>query len=235
MLRKAARPEHLVIGDREVPLRIRRVARARRMTLRIDAAAEGIDLTLPRWVSFAEGLQFAESKKRWLERRLCDMPERTPFTDGAIVPILGESYRIRHRPDSLPLVWRWRREIHVGGSENGLGERLVAWLREEAAGEIRARAGAKSARLDLPAPPIAIRDTRSLWGSCSPSGRLSFCWRLIMAPEAILDYVVAHEVAHLRHHHHGKRFWNLVAKLTGDVEAARTWLRQEGARLHRYG
>jgi predicted metal-dependent hydrolase len=235
MLRKAARPECLLVGDREVPLRIRKLARARRMTLRVDAAAEGVDLTLPRWVSIAEGLQFAESKKRWLERRLFDMPARTPFADGAIVPILGESCRIRHRPDALPIVWRWRREIHVGGAETALAKHLVVWLREIAMGEIANRARVKTALLDLPAPPISIRDTRSLWGSCSPTGRLSFCWRLIMAPEPILDYVVAHEVAHLRHHHHGKRFWNLVAKLTGDVEAARAWLRQEGARLHRYG
>ncbi len=235
MLRKTARPERLVVGDHEVPLRIRKLARARRMTLRIDAAADGIDLTLPRWVSIAEGLQFAESKRRWIERRFLDIPARTPFADGAIVPILGESCHIRHRPDALPIVWRKNREIHVGGAGDSLAENLVTWLREEAFAEFGSRARTKAARLDLPAPPISVRDTRSLWGSCSPTGRLSFCWRLIMAPEPILDYVVAHEVAHLRYHHHGKRFWDLVAKLTRDVEAARAWLRQEGARLHRYG
>jgi predicted metal-dependent hydrolase len=163
------------------------------------------------------------------------MPARTPFADGAIVPILGESCRIRHRPDALPLVWRRRREIHVGGAPSDLAESLVGWLRDEAATEIGHRVRTKSAQLGLPAPPVTMRDTRSLWGSCSPQGRLSFCWRLIMAPEPVLDYVVAHEVAHLRYHHHGARFWGLVAKLTGDVEVARTWLRQEGARLHRYG
>ncbi|MFO0998022.1 MAG: SprT family zinc-dependent metalloprotease [Alphaproteobacteria bacterium] len=205
------------------------------MTLRIDAAADGVDLTLPRWVSLTEGLRFAESKKPWLERRLGDMPARTPFADGAIVPILGESCRILHRPEALPLVWRRRREIHVGGPENGLAARLSLWLREEAAAEIRVRVRAKSAILDRSVPPVVVRDTSSLWGSCSSSGRLSFCWRLIMAPEPVLDYVVAHEVAHLRHHNHGPRFWALVGELTKDAEGCRAWLRQEGARLHRYG
>ena len=86
-------------------------------------------------------------------------------------------------------------------------------------------------------PParISMRDTRSRWGSCSRAGNLNFSWRLVMAPENVLDYVVAHEVAHLRELNHSARFWTLVDTLCPDVKDARWWLRTHGAALHRYG
>ena len=80
-----------------------------------------------------------------------------------------------------------------------------------------------------------MRDTRSRWGSCSADGKLSFSWRLVMAPEGVLDYVVAHEVVHLVERNHGSRFWDLVTRLTDDAGTARAWLNAHGARLHRYG
>ncbi len=229
------RGAHLTIAGREVAVRVRKTARARRMTLRIDGAIDGIDLTLPRWVSVAEGLRFAESKRDWLTDRLAALPARVRFEDGALVPLAGREYRVRHREAELPLVWLEREEIRAGGAERGLPERIGAWIKDLAKRELARRAAEKAVRIGLPAPAVRLRDTRSLWGSCSPKGRLTFTWRLVFAPEAVMDYVVAHEVAHLKHMNHGKRFWALVDQLTADAAGARAWLRREGARLHRYG
>jgi predicted metal-dependent hydrolase len=93
----------------------------------------------------------------------------------------------------------------------------------------------KSRLIERSSGRITIRDTKSRWGSCSHDGNLSFCWRLVMAPAAVLDYVVAHEVAHLRWNDHGPRFWDTVAELTPDPDGARKWLNDFGERLHRYG
>ena len=109
------------------------------------------------------------------------------------------------------------------------------WLREQARSEIATRVQEKACLLERAPGRITVRDTRSRWGSCSHDGNLSFCWRLVMAPMMVLDYVVAHEVAHLRWTHHGPRFWATVATLTANAGAARCWLDDHGERLHRYG
>lgn len=235
MAKRAPAPTHLTLNGRTVPFRVRKIARARRITLRVDAAEDGVGLTLPRWVSIDEGLRFVETKRGWLERRLARLPPRTLIEAGATVPILGVQHTIRHCPEALPFVWHAARELRVGGPPDALAARVIDWLHDLARAEIPRRAAEKAARIGFDPPPVGLRDTRSLWGSCSPRGRLSFCWRLVMAPEPVLDYVVAHEVAHLRHLNHGKRFWALVETLTGDMDAARAWLNREGPGLHRYG
>lgn len=235
MAKRATAPTHLSLNGRAVPFSVRKIAQARRMTLRVDAAADGVGLTLPRWVSIEEGLRFVETKRGWLEGRLARLPPRTEIAPDTAVPILGVPHRVHHCADALPFVWQAGGELHVGGPAEGIAMRVVAWLRERARAEIPRRAVEKAARLGFPPPPVGLRDTRSLWGSCSPRGRLSFCWRLVMAPEPVLDYVVAHEVAHLRHLNHGKRFWALVETLTDDIAAARAWLNREGPSLHRFG
>jgi predicted metal-dependent hydrolase len=235
MAKRVPAPAHLDLNGRSVPFSVRKIARARRMTLRVDAAEDGVALTLPRWVSIEEGLRFVDAKRGWLESRLARLPPRTAIGHDAAVPILGVPHRVHHDAGALPLVWLEKNTLCVGGPAATVGPRVLTWLRERARTEIPRRAAEKAARLDLAPPPVTLRDTRSLWGSCSPRGRLSFCWRLVMAPEPILDYVVAHEVAHLRHLNHGKRFWALVEMLTGDVDAARAWLNREGPGLHRFG
>lgn len=235
MAKRATAPTHLDLNGRAVPFSIRKIARARRMTLRVDAADDGVGLTLPRWVSIDEGLRFVEAKRGWLESRLARLPPRTMIAPDADIPILGIPHRIQHCADALPFILQGKGELRVGGPADAMAVRVLAWLRERARTEIPRRAAEKAAQIGLGPPPVGLRDTRSLWGSCSPRGRLSFCWRLVMAPEPVLDYVVAHEVAHLRHLNHGKRFWALVETLTQDVDEARLWLRREGPGLHRFG
>ena len=125
--------------------------------------------------------------------------------------------------------------MHVAGAPEFLRRRVLDFLRGEARRQLSAMVVVKSAMLGLTARRIAVKDTRSRWGSCAADGSLAFSWRLVMTPEFVQDYVAAHEVAHLRHMNHGKRFWNLVNRLTPHAAAAIPWLRAEGFRLLRVG
>ncbi len=225
----------LHIDGRAVPLVVRRNLRARRLIVRMDRSGEGVVVTVPATLGIEDGIALARRKIGWIAARLAALPPRVPFAHGAMVPVLGTELRVRHHPDGRPPVRRAGGEIVVCGHPEHLARRLADWLKGEARRQIVPRAKAKAAQLDRPLGRIAVRDTRSRWGSCSANGNLSFCWRLILAPETVLDYVVAHEVAHLAVRDHGRRFWRAVATLTEDAAAARAWLRRHGSALHRYG
>ena len=230
--------ESLWLDGRAVPLVCRVSPRARRITLRVDAKSATVQLTLPRGVSRAEALAFAERHRDWLRRRLSDLPAPVPFVAGAEIPILGETHVIRHAPGARRGVWRESGAILVSGGAEFVPRRVTDFLKREARREIQARAQDKAASLPGKARQlrkVILRDTRSRWGSCAHSGDLSFSWRLILTPEFVCDYVVAHEVAHLAEMNHGPRFWRLVGELTDSVSEAKSWLRREGAGLHRYG
>ncbi len=214
---------------------VRRSARARRILLRIDTASGGVVLVLPRRASLAEGLRFAQSKDHWVARRLESLPPLVRFIDGATIPLLGRMCEIVWSPGASRGIKLAGERIETGGPAETLSRRIEAWLRRQARARIEARAGAMAPRIGARLGRIAIRDTNSRWGSCSRAGNLNFSWRLALAPTWVLDYVVAHEVAHLKQMNHGKRFWRLVDELVGDPVDARAWLRANGAGLHRYG
>lgn len=230
--------ETLLLDGRAVPLTCRVSPRARRITLKLDAKSGAVQLTLPRGVSRAQGLDFAERHRDWLSRRLADLPPRVPFAEGAELPLLGVPHVVRHAPAARRGVWRENGVLWVSGRPEFIERRVADFLKREAKREIQERARAKAALLPAKARPlgrVVLRDTRSRWGSCALSGDLSFSWRLILAPEAVLDYVVAHELAHLAEMNHGPAFWRLVGRLTESVKEPKAWLRREGAGLHRYG
>ncbi|MGB6766784.1 MAG: SprT family zinc-dependent metalloprotease, partial [Methyloceanibacter sp.] len=112
---------------------------------------------------------------------------------------------------------------------------MLDWLKRQAHQDLKARVGVHANRLDLMPSRIFVRDQTTRWGSCSTTGALSFSWRLVLAPPFVLDYLAAHEVAHLGHMNHGPRFWGLVERTMPRHEEARSWLRKHGASLHRYG
>ena len=223
---------------RRVPVTLRRNPRARRIILRVDRqgdSGDGVSVTLPRGASRAEGMALVREKADWVLERLSELGPRVAFADGSVVPLGGADHLIRHVPGSRGAVRREGVEILVAGRIEHLGRRVRDWFRAQARSEITSRVREKAASLGRPAGRITIRDTRSRWGSCSADGNLSFCWRLVMAPVRVLDYVVAHEVAHLAEANHGPKFWQAVDGLTEDMDEARGWLRENGEALHRYG
>lgn len=192
-------------------------------------------MVLPRRVPLWEGEDFARSKARWIARALADTPKPVPFADGAEIPLLDAKVLLSARPDQRGAVMKHDGVVVVPGRPEHLPRRVGEWFRREAKNEIIGRVHDKAIRVKRRIRRIAVRDPRTLWGSCSPSGDLSFSWRLLMAPDSVLDYVIAHEVAHLVEHNHGPRFWSLVETLTVATSDSRAWLRVNGATLHRYG
>ena len=229
-------PRQIHLSAGRVPVKVRVSPRARRLALRIDAQAEAVELVLPRRTSVSRALSFIDENLVWLEKRITALPPRTPLAEGETVPILDVPHRIR-RVDGArdhKNVWIADGFIHVAALSDHVPKKIVDFLKEMARGEFQRRAARLAAELNRTVGRIAVRDTTTRWGSCSANGNLAFSWRLIMAPEEVLNYVVAHEVAHLVEMNHGAAFWRLVRELVGDVKRPQAWLSQHGAALHRY-
>jgi predicted metal-dependent hydrolase len=229
----AAETMHLPGGPAQVAWR--RSTRARRVSLRIDPREGTVVVTLPTRAGRNAGVALLMSHADWVTDRLAALPAAVPFADGAFVPFLGRPHRIRHLPEARGAAWCAGDEICVTGRPEFLSRRVTDFLRAEALRRLRALAVTKAALAGLTPRRIAVKDTQSRWGSCASDGAIAFSWRLVMAPGFVQDYVVAHEVAHLRHMNHGPRFWALVNRLTPYTAEAVPWLRGEGARLLRVG
>ena len=233
-LPETARLARLKLQGRDIDLAVRVNRRARRISLRVDPADGRVVLVLPASRARAEGLRFAETKAAWLLARLADVPPRRPFAEGEVTPLLGRPHVVRSEPSGCG-VRVADGEIRVAGRPEHMARRLKDWLKAEARRDLSIRALSLAERIDERVTNVTVRESRTRWGSCTRGGRLSFCWRLVLAPEHVIDYVVAHEVAHLKHMNHGPRFWKLVGELCPEHAEARDWLRAKGAELHRYG
>lgn len=211
----------------------RRNARARRVSLRIDPTEGMVVVTLPPRAGKRAGMALLMTHADWVSDRLARLPDALRFADGETIPFCGAPVVIRHVPRARGGAWFTDGALHVTGAPEFLCRRVTDFLRAEARRRFTALVIGKTALASLRARRVTVKDTRSRWGSCAPDGSIALCWRLIMAPDFVQDYVVSHEVAHLRHMNHGARFWDLVERLTPHTEAAMTWLRTDGARLQR--
>lgn len=190
---------------------------------------------MPNRASDAAAQRFLASNAGWVLRQLARLPAAVPFADGAVLPLLGRDVILRHLPEGRLAARLDGEVLLVSGDAAHLPRRVRDFLKVLARRELAARAQATAARLGRRVTRVSVRDGTSRWGSCTAAGALSFSWRLILAPVWVLDYVVAHEVAHLVHLDHSPRFWAVVRKLSPDAERARAWLARHGAALHRYG
>lgn len=205
------------------------------MTLRV--APTGVRLTVPPRVSAAQIDAFLRASAGWVGEQRARLPPAPPrLADGDRLAHLDETLElvVAHRPGRRAGVVRQGPRLMVSARDAGaLDAQVEAWYRAEARRIIAPRSLALAAALGASVARVAIRDPRSRWGSCSTAGTLSFSWRLVLAPERVLDYVVAHEVCHLLRPDHSPAFWALVAETFPGPDAARRWLRQNGALLHR--
>lgn len=219
-------------------LRLRVSVRAKRLALRLDTKDGKIDLVVPKRASLKKALQFANEYRDWINRHADGLAPAIRFCDGAVIPVLGRDRVIRVAYD--PDLKRTTITLHddtlaVRTNKDDPSGRITRFLKTLARDEINRLARAKATQINRAVTEIQIRDTTSRWGSCSPDGVLSFSWRLILAPYESLDYVVAHEVAHLVHLNHKSRFWALCEKLSENFETGHNWMKTQGQSLMRYG
>ena len=229
----------LTIAGREVPLTIRAHPRARRLTLRIEPGGRGLRLTVPPKARRGDVDAFIARHEGWAAEKLAALPVAPKVEAGATIPIAGEPHLIEHTGALRGRTERvagddGRLVLRVSGDPASTGRRVAELLRREARGPIEAAAARHAARVGREPKAIRLKDTRSRWGSCTAEGTLAFSWRLAMAPPHILDYLVAHECAHLRHMDHGAAFWSLCRELAPRTDEAKAWLRCEGQALHAY-
>ncbi len=216
-------------------LLVRRHPRARVASLRISADGAGVIVVLPARKRLQDAVAVARHHAEWIRDHLQTLPEHVPFVNGAVLPVHGRQCVVRHIGAHRPGVKETEERLVVGGAAEDVSRHIEAWLRGEARRVLSELISAKAGQVGRLPTRISVRDTRSRWGSCSSAGALSFSWRLILAPPEVLDYVVAHEMAHLTHPGHGPEFWLTVARLTDHMDAGRAWLRRHGRELFRYG
>ncbi len=235
---EAPAPATLTLDGRDVPVRYRRNPRAQRIIMRMDKTGRGIVLTVPDGTSHARAHEFARSQSGWIWQRL----DATGSTDdakslaGTSIVVRGANHVIvAAEGRGVPVHIRDFPEpsLMVRGEPEHMARRITDFLKREAKADLERTSRAYADAMGVTFKTVSVRDTTSRWGSCSSTGTLSYSWRLILAPPRVLDYVAAHEVAHLREMNHGPDFWELVYRHCPHTEMARKWLRKNGHTLHK--
>ena len=217
--------------DPDIEIFLRKNNKSRRITLRISALDGKITLTGPSNLDFEEFRKFAESKKSWLKSKRGSFQPPIFVSEGIKIPILGAETKVLYcrvqKPKKIGNVLYVNKRHPIANQVKNYLIEICAVHLDYICNEFSERLGSKFHK-------ITLRDTRSRWGSCSADANLMFSWRLVMAPEDILAYVAAHEVAHLKHMNHSKEFWETVEFLFGPYKKEKAWLKQNGPSLYRY-
>jgi len=212
-----------------------RLVRARRRTVGIYVERDGVEVRAPRYATIAEIDAFLRQKESWIFERLAEWRRRPPplaWRHGSRLPLLGREVSIAcvaHAREARLLEDR----LEVGDERNasGIRARVLAWIRRAALAHFRDRIAEFAPRLAVPEPSLGLSNADTLWGSCSPKGRVLLNWRLYLLAPRLIDYVVVHELAHLRELNHSRRFWRLVESVYPGCRAARTELRRQALAL----
>lgn len=222
----------ILAGSPEISIVLKRNGRAKRLSLRVSRLDGRVTMSLPKWTPEAEALGFAREKEGWIRRQLANqtdvsLPEIGGHVmfEGGEVPLVSARIRSARFEDGTLL---------VPGDPERAPARVAAFLKVMARQRLTEASDFYAGEVGRSYGRVTIRDTRSRWGSCSSGGNLMFSWRLIMAPREVLDYVAAHEVAHLVEMNHSSAFWNVVEGICPEYRVPRHWLRKNGARLHAY-
>lgn len=228
-------PALLKIEDRELPVILRRNRQARRLIVRLGRDGASVTVTVPPRASRREALEFTERSLPWIRERLKRQATRMVFAPSASFPLRGAPMRIELAGMQRGIIKQSDGVLLVPGEPAHVGRRVRDWLIKEAKRDLTEASRRYAEAMGVKFHRISVRDQKSRWGSCSPDGNLSYSWRLIMAPPHVLDYVAAHEVAHLRHMNHGFRFWRLVLEHCARAHEAKHWLKANAEEVHRYG
>lgn len=219
-------------------VKVKKSTRARRMALRLDAKERVFHLVLPKGMSLKSAKAFIDEHERWMKEKLRELPRPVTFDHGETIPVFGRQRTIRiikRKTLKTTDVILKHNEILVVTNLDDPTSRIKRALAKWAKDRLTELSLEKAKEIGEEIKAITVRDTKSRWGSCAEDGGLSFSWRLIFAPNEAFDYVVAHEVAHLRHMNHGRHFWNLCRALSDDFLEGQYWMQAYGQDLMRYG
>jgi predicted metal-dependent hydrolase len=222
----------LLPGSPPVEIVLKRSARARRFSLRVSRLDGRVTLSLPARAREAEAMAFARAQEGWIRETLADMPQRAGVGIGSVLPVEGRMLLLA--PGAGRAVRVDGDSLLIPGDPAQAGARAGAFLRALARERLVAASDRYAALIGRKVARVTLRDTRSRWGSCAQDGALMYSWRLIMAPASVLDYVAAHEVAHMQEMNHSPAYWAVVDRLYPGWQVQRKWLHAEGQALHQY-
>jgi predicted metal-dependent hydrolase len=233
----APEPCMMQIDGQDIKLSFKRNARCKRMIMRVAKDGSGLMMTLPKRTTQSEALRFAHASKAWVFKNISKCMPALAFEDGVSVPFRGETYTITCPGGKRGLVQldQVAKTIIVPGESAHVNRRLTDWFKQQALKDLTLASEHYAHAMGVEYSALSVRDQSSRWGSCSAARALSYSWRLVLAPRCVLDYVAAHEVAHIEEMNHGPRFWRLVLTHCKNAKEARTWLKHEARDLHRYG
>jgi len=231
-------PSIYTVAGRDLPLKCVASPRAKRLTLRIEAGGRGLRITMPPHAREADVLDFIRRHHSWLEKRLALLPAaaqaENQLIDGGIIPIFGEPRRIAHcagRGITHLAAHEGEACLCVYGRPEFIARHIRDFLKKQAEQTLTPLVAKHAAAIGIKPRSISYKDTKSRWGSCSSERRLSFSWRLTMAPMQVIDYLAAHEVAHLQEMNHAPQFWALCERLCPQTQKCRQWLKDNGQKL----
>jgi predicted metal-dependent hydrolase len=219
-------------GTPPVDITLRRSARARRFSLRVSRLDGRVTLSVPLRAQESEAMAFARAQEDWIRTTLSRMPSQAGVGIGTILPVEGRLLTLTPATGRAPRIEG--DSLLVPGDPAQAGVRAGAFLKLMARDRLSAASDRYATIVGRPVTRISLRDTRSRWGSCAHDGALMYSWRLIMAPPSVLDYVAAHEVAHLVEMNHSAAFWDVVTRLCPHWKQERGWLHEQGQELHGY-
>ncbi len=232
-------PLQLMLAGEMRLICLRRSAKTQRYTLRLKPGTRQLVVTMPPRGTLSLARSFLTRHEGWLEARLKSLPEKVQFKHGASIPFEGKMHLITHMQTMTGTVWTETDGsalvLKVAGGAEHVARRVTDFLKRCAKEKLTEATYKYAAELNVSIKRITIKDTTSRWGSCSSQGAISYSWRIIMAPEYVLDYLAAHEVAHRREMNHSARFWTLVQSMCSETERAEIWLKKNGRTLHEYG
>lgn len=231
-------PETYQIDGKQLGVSFRRNPRAKRATLRVDAVKERLLVTLPQRAPEGNAWELIKQAEAWIIKQLEKGIKPVPFAPDAHIPVFGIPHRIHFQEfESLGIEQHQQSKTVVvqGYSPQVLPTLITDWLWQQIQDYTATKIDAYAQNIGKTVDEVNIKDLNSRWGSCSSRNRISLSWRLVFAPYKVIDYVCAHEVAHLREMNHSKRFWEIVADLCPEYKDLRAWLRQNSTRLHSYG
>lgn len=232
-LRRNQSEPAIALGDAMVPIVLRRLHNAKRLTLRLAPDGSEVRITLPAWAESREAIAFAHARADWLEGQLARLPQRAAPVPGGELHYRGATLRIVWEPRAPRRPAAVSETLRIGGPQAGLETRIRRWLETEALRLSEADMHDYCAAAGLDPVPVGLSRAQRRWGSCSDKSRIRINWRLVQAPDFVRRSVVAHEVAHLVHFDHSPAFHALLRRIyNADIKQADRWLKEHGRGLY---
>ena len=227
--------KYIKLQNRSYQINIKKDKRAKRIILKVSNIDGNISITLPKYESEKKGLKFLLKNQEWVLKQLNSFPKKVPFKNLSEIPYMGKMHKIIHLSKSGNLIYIYKNQIIFFGKKENLSKNIKSWLYGKAKNEIIKLANSNVSYLGKKYNKIYIKDLKSSWGICGPSGNISFSWRLILAPKHVMEYIVVHELCHLVEFNHGKEFWQLVTAIFPQRDLSQNWLKINGVKLHMIG